>query len=155
MKHMLFLKQTQLLLYTNFMKEKKTSEISGLRWATTTSCRRPGRLHRCPGNSDWGVGGSWPSCHAGWGLSRALWSPGRPAQDGQSDTQPQLVMSERASPAIGTSSPALLPRIPTQKMPFWVAEIPAIKWPFGFSSICFSSCKQERRFVFISLVGCW
>lgn len=32
--------------------------------------------------------------------------------------QPQLVMSEHASPAIGTTSPASLLRIPTQKMPF-------------------------------------
>ena len=58
MKHMLCLKQTQLLLYTNFKKEKKMSEIaeiSGLKWATTTYCRRPGRLHRQPGNSDWGA----------------------------------------------------------------------------------------------------
>ena len=95
------------------------AEISGLKWATTTYCRRPGRLHRQPGNSDWGVGGSWPSCHAGWGLSRALWSPGSPAQDRQSDTQPQLVMSEHASPTIGMSSPAPLTQNPkTQKMPF-------------------------------------
>lgn len=51
---MLCLKQTQLLLYTNFIKEKKSeiAEISGPNWATTTCCRRPEGLHRWPGNSD-------------------------------------------------------------------------------------------------------
>lgn len=132
------------------------AEISGLKWATTTYCRRPGRLQRRPGNSDWGVRGSWPSCRAGWGLSRALWSPGSPAQDGQSNTQPQLVMSEHASPTIGTSSPALLPRIPKHRkcLSEWQRFLSS-NGLFGFSSTCFSSCKQERRFVFISLVGFW
>lgn len=48
MKHMLCLKQTELLLYTNFMKEKMSeiAEISGRKWAATTCCRRPGRLGR-------------------------------------------------------------------------------------------------------------
>lgn len=47
---MLCLKQTQLLLYTNFMKEKKKkleiAEMSGPEWATTTCSKGPGRLQR-------------------------------------------------------------------------------------------------------------